>query len=86
MGLTELQRTNPGDTSPSSLPLILINKMDDPTVKWSKERYDYCKDQLTPYLKRVGFNPAKDIHFLPCSGLNGSGIKNPVGSDFPSYT
>jgi len=66
--------------------VILINKMDDPTVKWSKERYDYCKDQLTPYLKRVGFNPAKDIHFLPCSGLNGSGIKNPVGSDFPSYT
>jgi len=66
--------------------VILINKMDDPTVKWSKERYDYCKDQLTPYLKRVGFNPAKDIHFLPCSGLNGSGIKNPVGDDFPSYT
>ena len=31
--------------------VILINKMDDPTVKWSKERYDYCKDQLTPYLK-----------------------------------
>ena len=49
-------------------------------------RYDYCKDQLTPYLKRVGFNPAKDIHFLPCSGLTGSGIKNPVGDDFPSYT
>ena len=49
-------------------------------------RYDYCKDQLTPYLKRVGFNPAKDIHFLPCSGLNGSGIRDPVGSNFPSYT
>jgi len=66
--------------------VILINKMDDPTVKWSKERYDYCKDQLTPYLKRVGFNPAKDVHFLPCSGLTGAGIKNPVGSEFPSYT
>jgi len=66
--------------------VILINKMDDPTVKWSKERYDYCKDQLTPYLKRVGFNPAKDVHFLPCSGLTGAGIKNPVGAEFPSYT
>ena len=49
-------------------------------------RYDYCKDQLTPYLKKVGFNPAKDIHFLPCSGLTGAGIKNPVGAEFPSYT
>merc|ERR1719147_169800 len=66
--------------------VILINKMDDPTVKWSKDRYDYCKDQLTPYLKRVGFNPAKDVHFLPCSGLTGAGIKNPVGAEFPSYT
>ena len=31
--------------------VILINKMDDPTVKWEQKRYDYCKDQLTPYLK-----------------------------------
>merc|ERR1719431_1369996 len=46
--------------------VVLINKMDDPTVKWDVKRYDYCKDQLTPYLKRVGFNPAKDIHFMPC--------------------
>jgi len=66
--------------------VILINKMDDPTVKWSKERYDYCKDQLTPYLKSVGFKPSKDIHFLPCSGLTGAGIKVPVGDQFPSYT
>merc|ERR1712129_432728 len=41
--------------------VILINKMDDPTVKWDIKRYDYCKEQLTPYLKRVGFNPSKDI-------------------------
>jgi len=66
--------------------VILINKMDDPTVKWSKERYDYCKDQLTPYLKSVGFKPSKDIHFLPCSGLTGAGIKVPVGDQFPHYT
>ena len=41
--------------------VILVNKMDDPTVKWSEERYNYCKENLTPYLKKVGFNPAKDI-------------------------
>ena len=66
--------------------VVLINKMDDPTVKWDVKRYDYCKDQLTPYLKRVGFNPAKDVHFLPCSGLTGVGLMVPVGEVAPWYT
>jgi len=67
--------------------VILINKMDDPTVKWDIKRYDYCKDQLTPYLKSVGFNPAKgQCHFMPCSGLTGSGLQQPVGNDAPWYT
>merc|ERR1711953_872662 len=67
--------------------VILINKMDDPTVKWEQKRYDYCKDQLTPYLKSVGFNPAKGgCHFMPCSGLTGQGIMEPVGNDAPWYT
>lgn len=66
--------------------VVLINKMDDPTVGWSVERYNYCKDNLTPYLKKVGFNPAKDIKFMPCSGLTGAGLLNPVGADAPWYT
>jgi len=63
--------------------VILINKMDDPTVQWDVKRYDYCKDQLTPYLKRVGFNPTKDVKFMPCSGLTGAGLMEPVGNDAP---
>ena len=37
--------------------VILINKMDDPTVQWDQERYEECKTKLTPFLKKVGFNP-----------------------------
>jgi len=66
--------------------VVLINKMDDPTVGWDEQRYNYCKEALTPYLKRIGFNPAKDITFMPCSGLTGSGLKQPVGADAPWYT
>jgi len=66
--------------------VVLINKMDDPTVKWDVKRYNYCKEQLTPYLKRVGFNPAKDLQFMPCSGLTGAGLMEPVGSNAPWYT
>jgi len=67
--------------------VILINKMDDPTVKWDVKRYDYCKEQLTPYLKSVGFNPAKgQCQFMPCSGLTGHGILDPVGENCAWYT
>lgn len=66
--------------------VVLINKMDDPTVGWDKARYDECKDKLIPYLKKVGFNPAKDVKFMPCSGLTGAGLKEPVGSAAPWYT
>lgn len=31
-----------------------------------------------PFLKKVGFNPKKDIHFMPCSGLTGANLKEPV--------
>merc|ERR1712242_9284 len=66
--------------------VVLMNKMDDPTVKWDVERYNYCKDSLIPYLKKVGFNPAKDLKFIPCSGLTGAGLKEPVGAVAPWYT
>ncbi|KAM5221710.1 eukaryotic peptide chain release factor GTP-binding subunit ERF3B isoform 1-T1 [Ctenodactylus gundi] len=65
--------------------IVLINKMDDPTVSWSSERYEECKGKLVPFLKKVGFSPKKDIHFMPCSGLTGANIKEQ--SDFcPWYT
>uniref|UniRef100_A0A4W3IFV0 G1 to S phase transition 1 n=1 Tax=Callorhinchus milii TaxID=7868 RepID=A0A4W3IFV0_CALMI len=55
--------------------IVLINKMDDPTVNWSQDRYEECKEKLVPFLKKVGFNPKKDIHFMPCSGLTGANLK-----------
>lgn len=58
--------------------IVLINKMDDPTVNWSLERYEECKEKLVPFLKKVGFNPKKDIHFMPCSGLTGANLRDPV--------
>ncbi|PRD26922.1 UNVERIFIED_CONTAM: Eukaryotic peptide chain release factor GTP-binding subunit ERF3A [Trichonephila clavipes] len=56
--------------------VILVNKMDDPTVEWSEERYNECKDKLIPYLKKCGFNPKIDVVFMPCSGLTGAFLKD----------
>lgn len=48
-------------------------------------RYNYCKENLIPYLKKVGFNPAKDLKFMPCSGLTGLGLLEPVEKIAPWY-
>jgi len=41
-------------------------------------RYNECKDKILPYLKKLGFNPTKDLSFLPCSGQTGQGIREQV--------
>ncbi|KAF0303049.1 Eukaryotic peptide chain release factor GTP-binding subunit ERF3A [Amphibalanus amphitrite] len=58
--------------------VVLVNKMDDHTVNWSEQRYNECKDKLMPYLKKCGFNPKTDVAMMPCSGLTGAGLKEPV--------
>lgn len=35
--------------------VVAINKMDDKSVLWSKERYDGIVSKLSPFLKQVGF-------------------------------
>ena len=54
--------------------LVVINKMDDPTVEWSEERYMECKTKLFPFLKASGFRPKKDCFWLPISALTGINI------------
>ncbi|XP_016964043.1 eukaryotic peptide chain release factor GTP-binding subunit ERF3A isoform X1 [Drosophila biarmipes] len=65
--------------------VVLVNKMDDPTVSWDQTRYNECKDKILPYLKKLGFNPAKDLTFMPCSGLSGYGLKDQVPEELCSW-
>ncbi|KAK9153921.1 hypothetical protein Sjap_001401 [Stephania japonica] len=58
--------------------LVVVNKMDDPTVGWSKERYDEIESKMLPFLKSSGYNVKKDVQFLPMSGLIGTNIKTRV--------
>lgn len=58
--------------------IVLINKMDDPTVEWSKERFEECRDKILPFLKKIGFSPQKDLTFMPVSGQIGLGLKDPL--------
>ncbi|XP_021760841.1 eukaryotic peptide chain release factor GTP-binding subunit ERF3A-like [Chenopodium quinoa] len=58
--------------------IVVVNKMDEPTVNWSKERYDEIESKMIPFLKSSGYNVKKDVQFLPISGLVGSNLKTRV--------
>lgn len=58
--------------------LVVVNKMDDPTVEWSKERYDEIESKMIPFLKTSGYNMKKDVKFLPISGLYGYNLQTRV--------
>ena len=53
--------------------VVAINKMDDPTVNWSKERYDEVKDAVARMLRMVGYKVEK-IPFVPVSGWTGDNL------------
>ncbi|XP_070580082.1 eukaryotic peptide chain release factor GTP-binding subunit ERF3A-like [Ptychodera flava] len=66
--------------------IVLINKMDDPTVEWAESRFEECKEKLIPFLKKVGFNPKKDIFFIPVSGMTGANLKESAQDVCPWYS
>ncbi|KAL7282289.1 hypothetical protein ACG7TL_003759 [Trametes sanguinea] len=61
--------------------ICVINKMDDPTVAWSKARYDEIKDKLTPFIKASGFNVKNDLTFIPVSAYTGANLKDRISKD-----
>ncbi|KAK3154047.1 hypothetical protein QOZ80_2BG0185170 [Eleusine coracana subsp. coracana] len=65
--------------------VVVINKMDDSTVGWSKERYDDIEGKMVPFLKSSGYNVKKDVHFLPISGLMGCNMKTRVDKSVCSW-
>jgi elongation factor 1-alpha len=53
--------------------IVACNKMDDKSVAYAQDRYDEIVSELTGYLKKVGYKPAK-IPFVPISGFEGDNM------------
>jgi len=53
--------------------VVAVNKMDDITVNWDKERYEEIKNEVSRMLRMVGFKIDK-INFIPTSGWTGDNL------------
>jgi len=47
--------------------IVCLNKMDEKTVNFSKDRYEEIKTELTAFLKKIGYK-VDTINFVPISG------------------
>lgn len=62
--------------------VVAVNKMDDVTVEWSKERYDDILNKLKPFLKK---KMGLDSTFLPISAQTGLGVKERIPKHVASW-
>ena len=58
--------------------VVVVNKMDDPTVEWDVNRYEECVGKIKPYLKQCGYVIKKEVKFIPISGLAGDNVRDEV--------
>lgn len=58
--------------------IVVINKMDDPTVRWDKARYEEIKEKLAPFVRGAGFHVKTDIYWIPVSAYTGANLKDRV--------
>jgi len=53
--------------------IVVVNKMDDKSVNWSEARYNEIKNEVSNFIKKIGYNPEK-IPFVPISGWLGDNM------------
>lgn len=54
--------------------VVVINKMDDPTVNWDRVRFDEISNKVGPFLKQCGYKVKKDVVIMPIAALPGAGV------------
>ncbi|TPR04591.1 Galactose oxidase, central domain family protein [Aspergillus niger] len=64
--------------------IVAVNKMDDPTVEWSKARFDECTVKVGKYLENLGYKKS-DLFFMPISAQRTTGIKDRVPTDLAPW-
>ena len=63
--------------------VVAINKLD--SISWSEDRFHEIEQQISAFLTTAGFL-AKNVSFIPCSGLTGDNIIHPATASIASWT
>jgi peptide chain release factor subunit 3 len=58
--------------------VVVVIKMDGPTVQWQKDRFDECVTMILPFLKSCGFVIKKEVKFIPVSGFRRANVQDEV--------
>jgi len=53
--------------------MVLVNKMDDKSVMWSETRFNEIKNEVSSFVKKIGYNP-EGVPFVPISGWLGDNM------------
>jgi len=53
--------------------IVLVNKMDDKSVNWGEARFNEIKNEVSSFLKKIGYKP-EEIPFVPISGWLGDNM------------
>jgi len=53
--------------------IVLVNKMDDKSVNWSEARFNEIKNEVSNFIKKIGYNP-EQVPFVPISGWLGDNM------------
>jgi len=53
--------------------IVAVNKMDSTEPPYSDKRYEEIKNEVSAYVKKIGYNPAS-IAFVPISGWHGDNM------------
>jgi elongation factor 1-alpha len=53
--------------------IVVVNKMDDKSVNWSESRFNEIKNEVSSFIKKIGYNP-EQVPFVPISGFLGDNM------------
>jgi len=53
--------------------ICVVNKMDDKSVNWGEPRFNEIKNEVSNFIKKIGYNPEK-VPFVPISGWTGDNM------------
>ena len=62
--------------------IVAVNKMDN--ISWFRERFEEIQQQMRAFLLAAGFQ-AKNLAFIPCAGLTGENVLQPLSPKLVSW-